>query len=111
MEILTTKSLTELTAEYYDLIGRDHHKDDDRHFYIKKIYSYGEEPYWQFFHYGYCYSIEYFHDEVTLSKWSGLKDFVSKEQFPKRRSEEMAEQDMRIFLDWIIEKEKKKRNI
>ena len=63
------KTLTELTAEYYDLIGGEHHKDKDCHFYIEKIYSYGREPYWQFCHYGYCWSIDNFFED----KWSHLR--------------------------------------
>jgi hypothetical protein len=95
-----SKSLTELTAEYYDLIGRDYHKDDDRHFYIKKIYSYGQPPYWQFFHDGYCLNPEFFYRYSYDKK-------INREEFPKRRSEKRAEQDMRIFLDWIIKQERK----
>jgi hypothetical protein len=94
------KTLTELTAEYYALIGGDHHKDNDCHFYIKKIYSYSDEPCWQFLHYGYCWSVEnFFQDEVGYPN----------DKFPKRQTEQEAEQDMRNFLEWAIKKEKELR--
>lgn len=122
-----TKTLTELTAEYYDLISGDHHKDKDCHFYIEKIYSYGIEPYWQFCHYGYCWSIDnFFQDEENIQKYQKHFDkhkdklaWMKKEElfislsvdiikeFPKRETEQEAEQDMRNFLEWAIEKEKK----
>lgn len=102
------KTLIELTAEYYALIGKDHHKDKDCHFYIQKIYSYGDEPYWQFLHYGYCWSVEnFFQDEVNREKYKTyLNPHICNNQFPQRQTEQEAEQDMRNFLEWVIEKEK-----
>ena len=115
------KTLTELTAEYYNLIGKDHYKDRDCHFYIQKIYSYGDEPYWQyqFLHYGYCWSVEnFFQDEENIKKYQEYFDRSKKipvfcdissaylDEFPKRQTEQEAEQDMRNFLEWVIEKEK-----
>jgi len=65
-----TKTLTELISEYYALIGGEHHKDKDCHFYIEKIYSYGREPYWRFNHYGYCWSVEnFFQDGENIQKY------------------------------------------
>jgi len=123
------RTLTELTAEYYDLIGGEHHKDKDCHFYIEKIYSYGREPYWQFCHYGYCWSVEnFFQDEANVEKYqefynkqkkrfdylqnqktyySSCKNDFYLTQFPDRQIEQEAEQDMKNFLEWAIEKEKK----
>lgn len=127
------KTLTELTAQYYDLIGKDHHKDRDCHFYIEKTYSYGREPYWQFNHQGYCWSIEdFFTNEKNIKKYQeyfnrkedgfnylknnpiedsdGEKHYFTcgefdLDEFPKRQTEQEAEQDMRNFLEWIIKKE------
>lgn len=104
-EVGRMKTLTELTAEYYDLIGKDHHKDKDCHFYIQKTYSYGDEPYWQyqFLHYGYCWSVEnFFQDDDNVKKYQES----CKYKFPQRQTEQEAEQDMRNFLEWVIEKEK-----
>ena len=116
------KTLTELTAEYYTLINRDHHKDKDCHFYIQKIYSYGDEPYWQFLHYGYCWSVEnFFQDEENRKKYKTNFDPIKQiidgkeyilnmgyisDEFPKRQTEQEAEQDMQNFLEWVIEEEK-----
>ena len=59
-----TKELTELTKKYYSLInnpkGDCFHKDRDCHFYINEAYSYGQEPTFQFQHFGYCYDVEQF---------------------------------------------------
>ena len=110
-----SKTLTELTAEYYILVNRDHHKDRDCHFYIQKIYSYGNEPYWQyqFLHYGYCWSVEkFFKDQQNITNYEFLDKNIPKlgdmnwEEFPQRQTEQEAEQDMRNFLEWAIEKEK-----
>lgn len=114
------KTLTELTVEYYALIGGDHHKDNDCHFYIKKTYSYGDEPYWQFSHYGYCWSVgEFFENADNIQKYQKHSDSFRKDnvgygisfvdQFPKRKIEQEAEQDMRNFLEWAIKKEKEFR--
>lgn len=130
------KTLTELSAEYYALVNRDHHKDGDCHFYIQKIYSYGDEPYWQyqFLHYGYCWSVEkFFEDDENIKKYQeyfnhrkdgfknlktnpiidndGEKHYLASgdfdlREFPQRQTEQEAEQDMRNFLEWAIEKEK-----
>lgn len=45
--------ITAKTSEWMDLIGSDHHKDRDCHFYIERIWSYGNAPYWQVSHHGY----------------------------------------------------------
>lgn len=98
------KTLTELTAEYYALISGDHRKDRDCHFYIQKIYSYCDKPYWRFLHYGYCSSVErFFQDEKNIKNYQGC---FGKEEFPRRQTMKKAEQDMRNFLEWAIEKEK-----
>jgi DNA-binding ferritin-like protein (Dps family) len=45
-----TKNLLEL---WYELIGGDHHKDRDCHFYIKKNFSTYKKSKWRLLHYGY----------------------------------------------------------
>lgn len=45
--------ITKLTAEWYNLIGPDHHKDRDCHWYIETKWSYGERQYYLVEHYGY----------------------------------------------------------
>lgn len=49
----TEKEITRLTEIWYRFVSQDHHKDRDCHWYIEKYYSYGEEPYYQAYHYGY----------------------------------------------------------
>ena len=42
-----------LAKLWYRYVGLDHHKDRDCHFYVQKIWSYGDKPYYQCHHYGY----------------------------------------------------------
>ena len=46
-------TLEEATSKYFDAIRQDHHKDRDCHFYINKVYSYGNPPVYQIEHFGY----------------------------------------------------------
>lgn len=45
--------ITELTEQWYKLIGKDHHKDRDCHWYIETKWSYGLSPTYIVRHYGY----------------------------------------------------------
>ena len=45
--------ITELTEQWYRLIGSDHHKDRDCHFYIETKWSYGQPPKYSVVHNGY----------------------------------------------------------
>lgn len=47
------EEVTKLTADWYKLIGPDHHKDRDCHWYIETKWSYGESPKYIAQHYGY----------------------------------------------------------
>jgi hypothetical protein len=47
------EEITKLTDIWYEYINQDHHKDRDCHWYIHKTWSYGEEPYYIAYHYGY----------------------------------------------------------
>jgi len=45
--------ITKLTSEWYSLIGKDHHKDRDCHWYIETKFSYGKPPKYTVQHWGY----------------------------------------------------------
>jgi hypothetical protein len=45
--------ITELSKEWFILIGKDHHKDRDCHFYINTAWSYGQKQKYRVEHYGY----------------------------------------------------------
>lgn len=45
--------LTALTSKWMSLIGPEHHKDRDCHFYIERRWSYGAPPVWRAQHSGY----------------------------------------------------------
>ena len=47
--------ITELTEKWYFLIGKDHHKDKDCHFYINTVWSYGKKQKYRVEHYGYIF--------------------------------------------------------
>lgn len=47
--------ITHLTSLWYDIVGNDHHKDRDCHWYINKTWSYGDAPIYNVEHYGYIY--------------------------------------------------------
>lgn len=44
---------TALTEKWMGVIGQEHHKDRDCHFYIERVWSYGDPPYWRARHSGY----------------------------------------------------------
>jgi hypothetical protein len=47
------QEITNLTQEWYTLIGSDHHKDRDCHWYVETVWSYGNKPEYIIRHYGY----------------------------------------------------------
>ena len=47
------EEITALTEKWYKYVRLDHHKDRDCHWYVTKVYSYGEEPYYEASHLGY----------------------------------------------------------
>ena len=52
--ILTLEAeVTVLTDKWMNTIAGEHHKDRDCHWHIVRIWSYGNEPYWELQHYGY----------------------------------------------------------
>lgn len=48
-----TDAITELTTEWRSLVGKDHCKDRDFHFYIETKWSYGLPPKYSVLHRGY----------------------------------------------------------
>jgi hypothetical protein len=51
MELI--QSITNLTNQWYKLIGPEHHKDRDCHWYLNTCWSYGDEPSYVVKHNGY----------------------------------------------------------
>lgn len=80
------KEVEQLTKEWYNLIGPDHHKDKDCHFFIEKQWSYGDAPKYFASHYGYL-----------ADDWVG----------PDRSTTKEAHQDLLDFLKLIISNYKK----
>lgn len=73
-----------LSKVWYDYVSLDHHKDRDCHFYVKKNWAYGNEPYYEAYHYGY-----------VASDFEGTKCDTLEE----------AQEELRDFLYMAIHKE------
>ena len=82
------KTITNLTNEWYQLIGRDHHKDRDCHFYINTVWSYGQDQKYRVEHYGYVA------DEIDedFNTYDQAADFLIK-KLQQIIKEEMANQE------------------
>jgi hypothetical protein len=65
------EDITELTEDWYKLIGPDHHKDRDCHWYIETKWSYGQSPTYCIHHYGYIL------DEINET-WSSYELAMSR---------------------------------
>jgi len=78
------QEITTLTAKWYKYVGFDHHKDRDCHWYIQKVWSYGEEPYYYAYHEGY-----------VSERW----------QSPKCDTEELAQTLLRNHLAKLLSQE------
>lgn len=52
------EEINKLTDIWYSIVSLDHHKDRDCHWYINKVWSYGQKPYYQIEHYGYIYGLD-----------------------------------------------------
>ncbi len=78
------EEILHLTKAWLNYIAPDHHKDRDCHFYVKKIWSYGDQPYYQAYHYGY-----------VASDFEGTKCDTLEE----------AQEELRDFLYMSIHKE------
>lgn len=47
------EEITKLSEDWYKMIGCDHHKDRDCHWYIETVWSYGQTPKYSVVHHGY----------------------------------------------------------
>jgi len=80
----TREKIVELSQKWYEFVGKDHHKDNDCHWYIDTDFAYGEEPIFTACHYGYIA------DELKSAS---------------RATYEEAEDDLLKLLKKAIEKE------
>ena len=72
------QEVTKLTDEWYHLIGKDHHKDKDCHWYIETKWSYGLSPTYIVRHYGYILDEVDEEFETYEEALNFLKDFLIK---------------------------------
>jgi hypothetical protein len=89
-----TEDITKLTEEWYFLIGKDHHKDRDCHWYIETKWSYGYEPVYTVQHFGYV-----IHPDVEIEYSSyyealrGLKELLTQHIAEEKRNQKEAEEN------------------
>jgi hypothetical protein len=84
--------ITKLTDEWYHLIGKDHHKDRDCHWYIETKWSYGYAPKYSVQHWGYilddivieCASYE----EALVVLRDTLNEKIEEEKKSQKENEE-----------------------
>jgi len=68
--------ITKLTEVWYKLIGKDHHKDRDCHWYVEAKWSYGNPPVYSVIHHGYVADrIEEVYDTYEAAL-HGLKETI-----------------------------------
>lgn len=77
------QEITELSKKWIEYINLDGHKDRDCHWYIEQRWSYGENPYFQAWHWGYvgkdfqgtkCDTIEEAQEELKASLLFAIHD-------------------------------------
>jgi hypothetical protein len=89
------QAITKLTEEWHFLIGDDHHKDRDCHWYIETKWSYGQSPVYSVQHYGYI--LDDLEDVECASYEEALKTLkkilIEKVEEEKKIKEEGKEQD------------------
>lgn len=75
------EQLLRLTDQHYEEVRRSgYYKDRDCHFFINKVWSYGDKPYWRIEHYGYHTDLDDYcdyQDKEYNSYEKALKDLVS----------------------------------
>lgn len=81
--------ITELAGEWYELVGRDHHKDRDCHFYIEKKWSYGQPAVYVVQHDGYVW--DKLIDEEFPTAYEAHK-------FLERKLKQMIAHEKRTFV-------------
>jgi hypothetical protein len=87
------KEITELTDEWYYLIGKDHHKDRDCHWYIETRWSYGYEPVYVVQHFGYILdTIEQEHDTYEKAL-EALKNVLISAIEEEKATQEQKQED------------------
>lgn len=80
--------ITKLTDDWYHLIGKDHHKDRDCHWYIETKWSYGYPPKYTVQHWGYILDeIENEHDSYEEAL-SGLRDILKEKVQQEKANQE-----------------------
>ena len=93
MENLTSE-ITKLTEEWYFLIGKDHHKDRDCHWYIETKWSYGYPPIYTIQHFGY---ILHDFEEIECTSYDEaltvLRDTLKEKIEEEKKSQKGREED------------------
>lgn len=96
------QKITELTTIWYRLVGLDHHKDRDCHWYIIERWSYGEPPKYYVEHYGYILD-DIYSDEFDIYKeaqeWL-IKELTRVINRQKEWAEKVLAEPEKYYTDW-----------
>ena len=85
--------ITKLTEEWYRLIGKDHHKDRDCHWYIETVWSYGSSPVYNVRHHGYILDEVGEEFETYEKALNYLHEFLTKAIEEEKLSQEQEDLD------------------
>jgi len=83
--------ITRLTDEWYHLIGKDHHKDRDCHWYVETKWSYGDSPKYYVRHFGYILDDVEILGDCYKEALKKLKEFLINAIKEERKYKEIDE--------------------
>lgn len=110
----TEKEIVRLSGIWYDYVSQDHHKDKDCHWFIEKVYSYGQAPLYQAYHWGYmgedfqgnkCKTIEEAEEELL----NAIRYIIKKQRDKVAKGLEMLLKDPDTTYENVEEWEAKLR--
>ena len=92
--------VVKLTQQWYEYVNTDHHKDRDCHFFVEKVFSYGEPAHYRAWHEGYV-ADSWNSDKFTTARDATLSllDFLQKE---KAKAVELAKGAAESGEDWDV---------
>ena len=92
--------VVKLTQQWYEYVNTDHHKDRDCHFYVEKVFSYGEPAQYRAWHEGYV-AERWDSAKFTTARGAmlSLLDFLRKE---KAKAVKWAKSAAENGEDWDV---------
>lgn len=99
------KEITKLAKLWYQIVGLDYHKDRDCHWYINKVWSYGEPPKYSVEHYGYVFHEDINEEFETYEMAENYLGEVLKEAINRRKNwaKDVVKYPEKYESDWVGE--------